>query len=145
MKKLFKRKRKAAPAERPVVYSLPGDLAAIQEQASTMGGFVLLKEHWPDKVITSRANIELAAHLVCNRQQEWCQSQGKALCNDVPAYVQAFCEAFADGYQSLIIGLQRDPGKHARYMSVFGPMPMGEACQTVLTYPKEEQEASHGR
>jgi hypothetical protein len=66
MKKLFtRRKRKAARAERPVVYSLPRDVAAIQEFASTIGGMFVIKEHWPDSLVTKRAAYTLPARKGC--------------------------------------------------------------------------------
>jgi len=136
--RLFKRHHKQ-PA-RQVVYTLPGALEQVKAQASTMGGFVVIKEHWPLHVITERSNVELAARVVCNRQMEWCQSQGKQLSNDVPGYIQAFTQSFADAYQSMVIALERDPEKHAKYMQVVGEMSMGNACMAVLSHPGMEKE-----
>ncbi len=57
-----RRNRKKQPARPPVVYTLPGALAQIREQAATMGGMVVIQQHYPDKIITDRANVELAAN-----------------------------------------------------------------------------------
>jgi len=138
----FKRNRKQ-PASPPALYSFPRDIEQVKAQASTMGGMVVIQQHYPDKLITERSNVELAAHLVCNRQQEWCQSQGKQLSNDIPGYTQAFITAFADAYENMITALQSDETKHSKYMEVFGGMNVGEACNTVLSYPKEK-EVAHG-
>ena len=135
-----RRNRKKQPARPPVVYTLPRDLEQVKAQASTMGGMVVIQQHYPDNVITERSNIELAAHLVANRQMEWCQSQGKQLSNDASGYIQAFVQSFADAYQSMVIALERDPEKHAKYMQVFGEMSMGNACMAVLSHPGMEKE-----
>ncbi len=140
MKHLFKRRKRKQPAAPPALYFLPRDLEQVKEQASTMGGMVVIQQHYPDNVITERSNIELAAHLVANRQMEWCQSQGKQLSNDASGYIQAFVQSFADAYQSMVIALERDPEKHAKYMQVFGEMSMGNACMAVLSHPGMEKE-----